>query len=435
MLMLAACISMLLALAGLIAGSIWIEDRHPGDDPQRALFPRAQRMVTRPIVLALGRGIEEVIRRNLEAKYMKTGMSLRETIAFFTDESIDLRERRIHAYRMAREGTAESMAALRKVLYSAPPEHKAYMAALIGRTANPAVKECLKPLLSDPDENVVRAAIRGLGLLGGDDVSAELAAMLGDEDRPQSVRIETALALGSMGSPASTDALVTAFAEMPSDEVAAEILNGLGKADFHRVAPVFEAFIGSEDTSLELRTVAVEALSESTGDAIPYLAEVAANHEEADLRASAAWAISAHGATGYLGPSLVDMTEKEPEAEVRRRLYEAMLTQPELSADRVLAAAMKEDDVAARIAGFNAIGHAARLSPESATATAFDATIIPELVQTASQPNSLNLRMRAVFALRRAGTPAARQALENLSHCDTPQIATAAKNGLRSVKP
>lgn len=426
---------LILGLLALVAGSIWIEDRHPGDDPQRALFPRAQSMLTRPIVQAVSRGIEEQIRRNMEAKFMETGLSLEETIALFLDGRVDLRERRFHAYRLAREGTSESIAALLKVLYTAPPADKAFIAALIGRAGNPAAKDWLKPLLSDPEEKVVLSAIRAMGLLGGDDVSAELAAILEDEDRSQPVRIESAIALGSIGSAASTDALMAAFSEMPSDEVAAEILNGLGKASYHHVAPLFEAFVASEDAPLELRVVAVEALSESSSDAIPYLVEVAGGHDEADLRASAAWAISAHGAAGYLGPSLADMMEKEPEAEVRRRLYEAMLTQPALPADRVLSAAMKEADPAARIAGFNAIGHAAHTNPGSKAAATFDAEIIPELLRTADQPNSLNLRMRAVFALRRANTPAARQALATLTRCETPQIATAARNGLRSAHP
>lgn len=431
----AACLLLVLAVAGLIAGSIWIEDRHPADDPQRALFPRAQRTVTRPIVQAVSRRIEEQIRRNMEAKFMKTGLSLEETITRFLDESIDLRERRIHAYRLAREGTPDSIAALLKVFHCSPAEDKAYMAGLIGRTGNPAARDWLKPLLSDPDETIVRAAARGLGLLGGDDVVAALALVLNDGERSQAVRIETAIALGSIGSAASTDALLNAFSDTTPDKVMEGILHGLGKAGYHEVAPVFEALIASKKAPMELRVVAVEALSESSNDAIPYLVEVASYHEEADLRASAAWAIGVHGSAGYLAPRLVDLTEREPEAEVRRRLYEAMLTQPALPADRVLSAAMKEEEPAARIAGFNAIGHAARTNPGSKEAATFDAEIIPELLRTAGQPNSLNLRMRAVFALRRADTPAARQALEILSRCDTPQISTAAQNGLRSAHP
>ncbi|QJE96194.1 HEAT repeat domain-containing protein [Luteolibacter luteus] len=366
---------------------------------------------------------------------MKTGLSLEETITLFLDESTDLHQRRFHVYRLAREGTPESIAALRKIFDSAPAGHKIYMAGLIGRSGNPHAKDWLKPLLSDPNEAIVRAAIRGLGVLGGDDVSRKLDLILKDGTRPQAVRVQAAITLGSMGSAAATDALLEAFSENPSDELMAEILHGLGKTRYHEVAPVFETLIASREAPLELRAVAVEALSESSSDAIPYLIEVAGHHEEPDLRASAAWAVSAHGSAGYLAPRLMDLAETEPEAEVRRRLYEAMLSQASLPADRVLSAALKEDEPATRIAGFNAAGQVAGRMPGSKAAAVFDAEIIPELLRTANQPNSLNLRMRAVFALRRANTPAARQALKTLSHCDAPQISTAARNGLRTSNP
>lgn len=427
----AVCTALPLVVAGWIAASIWIEDRHPADDPERALAPRLQRMVTRPVVQAVSRRIEERIRQSMEGRLMKTGLSLEETITLFQDERIDVRERRIHAYRLAREGTPESIAALLEVFNSAPVADKAYMTRLIGKTGNPAAKDWLRPLLSDADERIVRAAVHGLGLLGGDDVSPHLGQILRDQDRSQAVRIESALALGSIGSAASTDALRDAFSSAAPDEVMAEILQGLGKVNYHEVAPIFETLVASGDAPMELRIVAVEALSESSGDAIPYLVDIVGNSEEADLRASAAWAISAHGSAGYLAPCLMDLVEREPEAEVRRRLYEAMLTQRSLPADRVLSASVKEDDLAARIAGFNAIAHAARSDPASKEAAAFDAEVVPELLRTAEHPNSLNLRMRSVFALRRASTPAARQALEALSLCKTPQIAAAARNGLQ----
>jgi hypothetical protein len=62
----------------------------------------------------------------------------------------------------------------------------------------------------------------------------------------------------------------------------------------------------------------------------------------------------------------------------------------------------------------------------------FNANIIPELTQIAVSPGSLNLRMRAVFALRRANTPAAREALTEISQTPTQQIAAAARNGLQA---
>ena len=72
--------ALVLATVALIGGSVWMENRYPSDEPGRALFPRTQRLVTRPIVEALGRQIQSHYRRQIEARYMKTGLSLRETI-------------------------------------------------------------------------------------------------------------------------------------------------------------------------------------------------------------------------------------------------------------------------------------------------------------------------------------------------------------------
>ena len=93
-----------------------------------------------------------------------------------------------------------------------------------------------------------------------------------------------------------------------------------------------------------------------------------------------------------------------------------------------------EQDLAARIAGFNALGRVAYQQPGSDVAMAFDQEAVPELLKVAISPNSLNLQMRAVFALRRAQTESAREALKLISNSANPQIATAARNGLPHPK-
>jgi hypothetical protein len=66
-------------------------------------------------------------------------------------------------------------------------------------------------------------------------------------------------------------------------------------------------------------------------------------------------------------------------------------------------------------------------------ASAFDKEIVPELLQIATAPNSLNIQMRAVFALRRAQTASAQAALAAIAESARPQVATAARNGLRTA--
>jgi hypothetical protein len=56
---------------------------------------------------------------------------------------------------------------------------------------------------------------------------------------------------------------------------------------------------------------------------------------------------------------------------------------------------------------------------------------VPELLQIAISDNSINIRMRDVFALRRAQTDAAQAALSEIANrASNPQVAEAARHGL-----
>ena len=428
-----ALVAFLVAVS-IIVGSVWVEDRFPSDDAKRALLPRAQRLVTKPIVNALSRQIERYVRGRAEMLYMSTGLTLEETIARFLDERVDLAERRIYAYRLARVGSPECIAALLKVFQTAPPEHKASMAQLIGSTGNPAAKAWLWPLLDESDERVVMAAIQGLSAIGGEDVAARIAGILADGQRADQIRIQAALGLGTIGTPSAHAALVQGFGQAPSNDLATQILNSLGRFEFSTVADTFGQYLAAPDTPAEMRIVSVEALANSSTEAVPFLLRLAEGDADADVRASAAWAMSAHDMVNDLGPALTDLAEREPDADVRRRLYEALLPQAGIPAERLLPIVRAEDDIAARVAGFNAVGRAAHQQPSSLLAATFDNEIAPELVRIATTPNSLNIQMRAVFALRHAQTLAAQAALAVIANNARPQVATAARNGLWATK-
>ncbi len=420
---------------GLVIGSVWMEDHHPSDDPERVMFPRVQRMVSQPIAASLSRRIREFALRQAEAKYMKEGLTLEETIARFLDENVPMSERRIHAYRLARERTAAADAALRKVMAGAAAADKAYMAELIGKTRVPGAQKWLWPLLEDSDESVVLAAIRGLSMIGGDKVTSGLESVLAELERPEKVRIEAAVALGRIGSDLSQSALLDALARDSTEELTTEILRGLGRSDFTRISPVFSSYLAAPSTTPEMRVVAVEALADSSNEAIGFLMEKAAGDPDSEVRAAAAWAVSAHQTVNHIGGQLADMAASEPEPDVRRRLYEAMLCQAQIPADSILPKVMAEEDAAARIAGFNVLGNLARQQPSSEARKLFDRQVATELRELATGANSLNLQMRAVFALRRAGTPAAMQALATIEAEGAEQISTAARNGLRASHP
>jgi HEAT repeat protein len=422
----------LLFIAGFVVFSVWIEDNFPSDDPKRSLIPGLQKFITKPIVSAVSHGVERYVRGRIESRYMDTGLSLEETIARFLDESIDIEQRRIHAYRLARAGTPEAMAALFKVFQTAGPEHKAFMVHLIGSTGNPAVKDWLWQWLTDGDERVVMAAIRGLSIIGGTDVSEKLVTLLRDSKQPDRIRIEAALGLGAIGTPEAADMLAKAFLETKEAEIGTQVLNALGRFPFETVADTFKEFLSSSEVPAETRVVAVEALAYSSAGAVPFLLGFAEGDADADVRASAAWAISTHGRYQDIAPVLTDMVEAEPDADVRRRLYEALLPQSEIPAERLLPSVLEEDDIAARVAGFNTLASAAAQGSSDPVIATFDQQIVPELLQIATSDNSVNIRMRAVFALRRAQTAAAQAALTEIAnHASNPQIAEAARHGLK----
>ncbi len=418
----------LLVAMGFVAFSVWIEGRYPSDDAKRALLPAAQRVLTKPVVNAISHQVEHYLRTKAESHYMQTGLTLEETIAAFLDESVLLKKRRVYAYRLARVGSRECVAALLRIFQSAPPDDLAYMAQLIGTTGNPAAKAWLWSMLESANEVVVAGAIRGLSTLGGEDVTVRLAGILADGQRAGRVRIEAAAGLGTLGTPAAREALLAMIERAPSNELKAQIFSSLGRYEFSAIAGALERHLTSE-LPVEMRVASVEALANSSPDAATYLLDLAGKDTDADVRAAAAWAISTHHAVKDLGPALATVAEREPEADVRRRLYEAMLPQREIPAEQLWPVVLAEQDIAARVAGFNALGAAARQSSPS-IATSFDERIVPELQRIATSPNSLNIQMRAVFALRRAQTPAAQAALASIASRAVPQVATAARNGL-----
>lgn len=423
----------LLFVAVFVVFSVWIEDKFPSDDPKRSLVPGLQKFITKPVVNAVSRGVEQYIRRKIESRYMDTGLSLEETIARFLDGRIDIEQRRIYAYRLAREGTPEAMAALFEVFQTAGPEHKAFMIQLIGSTGNPAVKDWLSQWLTDADERVVMAAVRGLSSIGGRDVTEKIGALLQDSRQPDRIRIEAALGLSTLGTPDAADVLSKVFIKTKETELGMQILNALGHFPFESVAGTFEQGLSSAGMPSETRVVAAEALAYSSQSAVPFLLEFAQNDADADVRASAAWAVSAHGRYKDIAPMLTDMIEEEPDEDVRRRLYEALLPQSEIPAERLLPSVLEEEDVAARVAGFNALANAVSQTPPGQFASIFDQQIVPELLKIAMADNSVNIRMRAVFALRRAQTDAAQATLAEIAkRCSNSQIAEAARHGLKT---
>ena len=426
--------AILTLVVAIMVFSMWLESKYPAgndDATGRTYTDQVRRTVTKPVTAAIGRQVDKIIRARIGYIRSSTGLTLEEVIARFLDERTDLVERGRCAYRLAHAGSPEAIAALLKVFRTAPPEQKMFLAQLISSTGNRSVKDWFLPLLNDPDDQVVRGAIRGLSAMGTDEVTPQLAGILADPNRSESVRIEAASGLGNIGTDAARDVLATAFTSVKEDEVATQILNSLGRFPFSQVASLFSEYLSAPDTPAAMRVTAVEALAYSTKDAAPFLLGIAGNDADADVRASSAWAISLHSLAQNLAPSLTGMAQNETDPDVRRRLYEALLPQANIPAAQLLPTVLAEENIAARVAGFNAIGRAIAQTPAGDITGTFDKQIVPELVVIATSPNSLNIQLRAVFALRQAPTAAAQDALAVIANTARSEVAAAARGGLR----
>ena len=88
------------------------------------------------------------------------------------------------------------------------------------------------------------------------------------------------------------------------------MLNALGGREFSETQTFFQNYLRSPNTSSDLRVAAIEALSETKGDPTAFLVSVASD-VDSDVRASAAWVLSATEVTGNAGGQLLGLLQSE----------------------------------------------------------------------------------------------------------------------------
>ena len=424
-----------LAAVLLVIGSVRFEahfrDRSTPDPP---MVGAIRDHLTRPVTNVVSEGIRRGIRARVEARqrHYLGDMSVADTIRALEDESLPLEQRRIHAVRLAMLEDQAGLEALLRLLDKVEGTDKAYLIELLGSTGQARLLPLILELLDDPDPGLRLAAIRALGGIGGDKAVARLSQALNRPDGSPAERGAAAEALGATGAPAARDALLASLPSFPEDGKS-ELLRALGSFPFNEIRDAIEPFVADDNAPVGARVEVVESLARSTRDCLPYLLGLAGQNASEDVRAAAAWTLGTHGRNEGAGSRLAEMARNESDTMVRRRLFEAMIPQSGVPATQVLELALAEPDVPARVAGFNAAGAAVAGSGGSG-ADRFDSEAVPDLVSIALHPNSLNIRMRAVFALRRAGTPGSLAALETIADAEVPhEVSASARSGLPST--
>ncbi len=333
---------------------------------------------------------------------------------------------------------AEALKAIRELAALGGELNRRRLAAIMkdNRWPDALRTEAARALLKSENPAEAQFAARVLAVIGGDANVKTLNEMITNTSLPKPLRLEATLAMAIVGTPQAREALVNAFRVFPEPDDHEQILGALGQFPFSQIEGTWRQVLGDPNTPDEVRVAAVDALAGSSSDALPFLKTLAASDRDPQVREMSAWAISALPIEDNyaLGPDLARMATVEPDADVRRRLYEALPAQVNNPAESLLPVIQSETDYAARVAGFNALADTVKRGASSSLSAKFDAEIVPELTEIAVSNQTLDVRTRAVFALRKANTPVARQALQTLSETPNQKIALAARHGLQTAK-
>ena len=349
------------------------------------------------------------------------------------DHEAPLIDRRKAAWQLAEHGTPEALAALEAASAEGSPYLRATIADALGTFGGPQELALLSELLEDDDPVVARGAVRGIA--GSEDPAAAdtLSAILDDRDRPMSVRAEAALELASLPGRNASDDLMDAF-----DEVSAQdgdlweaVLEGLGARPFSEVEHFYTDLVDSSG-DLEVRTAALESLSESTREAAPFLLYVAGHDTEPAVRAAAAESLGSLEGQMNLGTDLIDLLKREDHPDVRQHLYDAIANQSDASFQHVAKHAMNETDPDTRLQAFGSAAQALSTRSFASQRRQFDGEIVPDLLDVALNDGQLHRQIQALNVLIVAGTEGARTAVRIVADADQPVLGEAARQALGS---
>jgi HEAT repeat protein len=354
-----------------------------------------------------------------------------ESFLLLTAQLLDplrpLKVRRQAAWKIAKIASDEALAVLQNALLSAPPELAATIAEALGNSAHPGARALISALLRDDNEIVVRGAIRGLATIGDRESAMLLGGILADSRRATAVRTEAALALGEVNQSAANQFLIQ-FAHTTDDQdmVTAALL-ALGQRPFDQTRGFFRSFMDAPEVETDMRALALEALGRGTSDAAPFIL----NYLQADareIRAAAAWALANLDDPGPISQPLLAQLQREPDSEVRLRIYQALENQPQVDSALLLPFVLNEADTTARVAGFKLLATTLNQANDQTLVKQFDKLVVPRLADLAVSASDVTTRLSSVITLRQADTAESIRVLELIAErSGDPKIVQAAR--------
>lgn len=390
-----------------------------------------------------GKAVKAEVLQNVAGKIAKNqfgttgrwveGLSVPELISKLRDESVPRGARHQVALQLAKLGGDEALTALKDAAANGTAPLKALVAEALGQSHQPESEAILLSMLMEDDEVVRRGVIRGLAAIGDANAMSLLSSMLAEAAYPPGIRAAAAAGLGEINHPEVYSILKTAFYRTTDQRIKEEVLAGLGKQPFETTQGFFQVCLDSPDLSRSLRVTAIEALENTEGNVTPFLLKYAQD-KDPEVRAASAWALAIQDSTGGIGDQLVSLLAREQDAEVRMRLYQALVRQPTFDLSKVVPLVANEQNEQTRLAGLTAWAAYCKSSDQNDAVQQFDRQAVPELQQAALSTGDLGARLGSVIALRRAGTSGAYDALHTIAAQNTdPRIVQAAQAALGQI--
>jgi HEAT repeat protein len=342
-------------------------------------------------------------------------------LALVLDRGALLKDRREAAWILAKGGDAETLSALRQILAdpAAAPDLKAAIIEGLAYSNYPQKKEVFLSALAEKNEVVARAAIKGLSSIGDQESVDILSGIAGSPDEPGILVSEAIAGLGKISNPLAYQTLVDLYNESAGKDNSdsdsrQEIIAALGQRNISETGEFFDQILKGKDSNPELRVAVAQSLEETQGDVSPFLINML-HDENGEVRAAAAWTLAAREEPGNIAREAEAILQKEPDAKVRTRLYQALGNQENVDIGAVFPAISNESDPDARAAGYDLLAKNIGTLKNTDLKERFENAIVPELKQSALTADKLNSRLSAIITLRRANTEQSRRALEEIA--------------------
>lgn len=342
--------------------------------------------------------------------------------------------KRVSAIRwLARLGDDKAVDVLERLLLDdASTTIRTAVAAALGECPHPDATRLLIALLEDQDLDIVLGAIHGLEKQHDPEAIATLRALFADNRQRGGVRSAAAEAMGQHYGTVNDLRLALGSAD---GELVSGALMGLGQQPFTETESIFRELFADPNTPIDMKLGAVDALGEGTPRAADFLLELASSADDPTLRSAAIDALALFDEPGTTLDALGGLILGEPSADVRADLYNALSLHAELAnagtdAWKLVQNTLSETTPRAQLEGYRMVASMLHDQYQPRIAETFDTRMVTWLREAARHTGEQYTRSLSVDALRLANTPAAQQALTDLSYSTDPALAQSAQQAL-----